>query len=208
MRWLAVALLALGLGGEMAQAESGQPGAGQAQAGQTFKGYEMPPHVVERAEGARELRRYGPHLVAEVTVAGDRSTAIGRGFSALAGYIFGGNATGARVAMTVPVAQTAAGEGRWTVRFMMPAAYSRSSLPAPRDPAIRLVEVPASLQVVERFSGLPRSADMEARAAALQGWAEAQGLRVLQGPHYYFYDAPMTLPWNRRNEVAFTVTGG
>jgi hypothetical protein len=184
---------------------AGMAAMAQAETGQSFKGYEMPPHVVERTFGARELRRYGPHLVAEVTVAGDRSTAIGRGFSMLAGYIFGGNDSGARVAMTVPVAQSPVEGDKWQVRFMMPAAHTRQTLPVPRDAAIRLVDVPGALQVVERFSGLPRTADLEARADALKGWAAAQGLTVLAGPHYYFYDAPMTLPWNRRNEVAFTV---
>jgi SOUL heme-binding protein len=196
MQRMVHALLALVAGAVMAQAETLD----------RFKGYEMPPYRVEQAEGARELRQYGPHLVAEVTVAGDRSAAIGRGFSALAGYIFGGNDSGAKVAMTVPVTQTPDGDGTWVVRFMMPTAYSRATLPVPKDTAIRFVDVPGDRQVVERFSGLPRTAEMEARATALKRWAEAQGWRVLGGPHYYFYDAPMTLPWNRRNEVAFGVT--
>lgn len=172
---------------------------------ETHKGYEMPPYAVEAAEGAREVRAYGAHLVAEVTVEGDRSTAVGRGFRVLAGYIFGGNAAGDKIAMTVPVAQTPVGEGTWTVRFMMPAKWTRETLPAPKDARIRFVEVAPERQVVERFSGLPQTADMERRAAALRVWAEARGLRVVAGPHFYFYDAPMTLPWRRRNEVAFTV---
>ena len=54
---------------------------------QTHKGYEMPPYTVERVEDGHELRVYGPHLVAEVTVRGDRSTAVGRGFSVLAAVL-------------------------------------------------------------------------------------------------------------------------
>lgn len=172
---------------------------------ETHKGYEMPPYTVEATEGPREVRAYGTHLVAEVMVEGDRSTAVGRGFRVLAGYIFGGNAGGGKIAMTVPVAQTPVGAGTWTVRFMMPSAWTRETLPAPKDARIRFVEVAPERQVVERFSGLPQTVDMEKRAAALRVWAEARGLRVTAGPHYYFYDAPMTLPWRRRNEVAFTV---
>ena len=37
------------------------------------KGYELPPYRVEQSEGRFEVRGYGPHIVAEVTVAGDRS---------------------------------------------------------------------------------------------------------------------------------------
>lgn len=171
---------------------------------ETFKGYEMPPYHVEAQDDAREIRVYGPHVVAEVTVTGDRGTAIGRGFSVLAGYIFGGNDQGAKVAMTVPVAQEPQG-GQWRVRFMMPSAYTLGSLPSPNDSRISFVQMQGDRQVVERFSGMPATADMVARADALRAWAAARGLTVVGEPKYYFYDAPMTLPWKRRNEVAFTV---
>lgn len=173
---------------------------------QGHKGYEMPPYAVERAEGAVELRAYGPHLVAEVTVAGDRDAAIGTGFRVLAGYIFGGNDRGEKIAMTVPVTQApAGGAGRWTVRFMMPAGWNPETLPAPRDGRIRFVPVPGGRMLAERFSGLPRTADLEARADALRDRAAAMGLTVTAGPFFHFYDGPMTLPWRRRNEVAFAV---
>lgn len=173
---------------------------------ETHKGYEMPPYAVEWQDGAREIRDYGPHLLAEVTVSGSRSGAIQKGFRVLAGYIFGGNATGEKIAMTVPVAQTPeAGGDTWVVSFMMPARYTTETLPAPRTDAIRFVTVGPSRQLVERFSGIPGSDSLADRAEALAAWAKAQGHEVLAGPHYYFYDAPMTLPWKRRNEVAFTI---
>ena len=178
--------------------------AGKAEAEGTHKGYEMPPYTVEWAEGAREIRAYGPHLLAEVKVAGGRQGAIQTGFSVLAGYIFGGNATGEKIAMTVPVAQTPVGEA-WTVSFMMPARFTAETLPPPRNDAIRFVQAGPSRQVVERFSGVPATGDLADRAEALRVWTEGQGHRIVAGPHYYFYDAPMTLPWKRRNEVAFTI---
>lgn len=178
--------------------------AGSAGAESTHKGYEMPPYTVEWAGDGREIRAYGPHLLAEVRVAGGRQGAIQTGFSLLAGYIFGGNATGEKIAMTVPVAQTPEGD-HWTVSFMMPARFTTETLPPPRNDAIRFVQAGPSRQVVDRFTGLPATDDLAARAEALRTWAEGQGLTILAGPHYYFYDAPMTLPWKRRNEVAFTI---
>ncbi len=178
--------------------------AGATGAETTHKGYEMPPYTVERSEGAREIRVYGPHLLAEVQVSGSRQGAIQSGFRVLAGYIFGGNAEGEKIAMTVPVAQTPEGD-HWTVSFMMPARFTKDTLPIPRSNAIRFVEAGPSRQVVERFPGLPATDDLDARAKALRVWAEGQGLTITDGPHYYFYDAPMTLPWKRRNEVAFTI---
>ncbi len=62
-----------------------------------------------------------------------------------------------------------------------------------------------SRQVVERFSGRPETGDLAARAEALRAWAAAEGLQIADGPHYYFYDAPMTPAGQRRNEVAFTL---
>jgi SOUL heme-binding protein len=178
--------------------------AGTAGAETTHKGYEMPPYAVEWSVSAREIRSYGPHLLAEVKVTGSRSGAIQTGFRTLAGYIFGGNATGEKIAMTVPVAQTPEGE-TWVVSFMMPARYTTETLPAPRSNAIRFVEVGPSRQLVERFSGLPGTDNLADRAEALRAFADREGYEILAGPHYYFYDAPMTLPWKRRNEVAFTV---
>ncbi len=176
----------------------------------SHKGYEMPPYTVEWQDGMREIRSYGPHLLAEVKVSGSRSGAIQKGFRVLAGYIFGGNATGEKIAMTVPVAQTpddtgAAGGETWVVSFMMPARYTTETLPAPKTDAIRFVQAGPSRQLVERFSGIPGTENLADRAEALRAWAKAQGYEIVAGPQYYFYDAPMTLPWKRRNEVAFTI---
>ena len=62
-------------------------------------------------EGALQLRRYAPAIVAETVVEGDRDTASTRGFKAIADYIFGNNTltaagadnASAKIAMTAPV---------------------------------------------------------------------------------------------------------
>ena len=169
------------------------------------RGYEMPPYRVEAAEGAREVRDYGPRVVAEVTVRGDRRAAVNTGFRVLAGYIFGGNDAGGKIAMTVPVEQSEQGDGLWVVRFTMPAAAVAAGLPAPADGRIVLREAAGARMVAEGFSGMPDGDDMAARAKALRGWAEARGLRVVGGPVYAFYDAPWTPAGARLNEVAWEV---
>lgn len=173
--------------------------------GMTHKGYEMPPYRVEAAEGAREIRSYGARIVAEVTVRGDRRAAVNTGFRLLAGYIFGANAGGEKIAMTVPVDQADQGGGLWTLRFTMPAAFTADTLPAPDDPRIALRPVPPARMVVEAFPGIPDGADMAARAAALAQWARTKGLTPDGGPVYSFYDAPWTPAGVRRNEVAFVL---
>ena len=192
MRWIVVML---------GVAMAGTAGA----EGMMRRGYEMPPYRVEVAEGAREVRDYGPRVVAEVTVRGDRRAAVNTGFRVLAGYIFGGNEGSAKIAMTVPVEQADQGGGLWVVRFTMPAAAVATGLPAPADGRIVLREVTAARMVVEGFSGVPDGEDMAARADALRVWAEGRGLRVVGGPVYAFYDAPWTPAGARLNEVGWEV---
>ncbi|MGP3696999.1 SOUL family heme-binding protein [Rhodobacter sp. NSM] len=173
-----------------------------------YKGYEQPQYSVEAAEASTEIRSYASHLAAEVAIAGDRSTAITRGFRVLARYIFGGNALQRKIEMTVPVSQFPQGTDGWVVRFMMPAGSSRATLPAPNDSRIRFVTVPPSRQAVRRFSGWPTSHTLQCQARDLADWMAARGLDQRGGPFFYFYDSPMTLPWQRRNEVAFRLGEG
>ncbi|MEI6099621.1 MAG: heme-binding protein [Alphaproteobacteria bacterium] len=192
--------------------------AGKVAMADTYKSNETPKYTVERNEGDIELRDYAPRIMAEVSVQGSQSQAVSAGFRVLAGYIFGANDGGAKVAMTTPVTQVpgetiamttpvtqSAREGNWVVQFMMPGSFTLDTLPKPRDPAIRFVSLPATRQVVLRFSGRARSEALSEKEAQLRSWARGQSLELASGPYYYFYDAPWTLPWNRRNEVAFTL---
>lgn len=101
---------------------------------------EEPKFTLASKDGAFELRDYAATIVAEVSVKGDQREASKKGFRLLAGYIFGGNrsrtkiamtapvtktaqplrdATGQKIAMTTPVTQIATGS-EWLVRFTMP----------------------------------------------------------------------------------------
>ncbi len=185
-----------------------------------YKSTETPAYSVEQSFGDAEMRSYAPRIVAEVTISAPRTGAINQGFRILAGYIFGGNEGAAKVAMTspvaqmpaekiamtAPVAQKALGEnGPWAVRFTMPAGYTLDSLPKAKDARIRFVAQPTDRQLVLRFSGLAGEAVLAGKEAELRAIAVAEGLELASGAMYYFYDAPFTLPWNRRNEVAFAL---
>lgn len=58
-----------------------------------------------------EIRRYEPYIVAEVDVEGDMGKAGNKAFRILAGYIFGNNQPGEKMAMTAPVESQAKGVG-------------------------------------------------------------------------------------------------
>lgn len=199
MRWIWMAPLALMLA---APAEAEMYGATE------YKGTETPGYRVERQVGGSELRDYGPTVVAEVTVSGSRSGAANAGFRALAGFIFGGNRANEKIAMTTPVAQVpqdGTAGGPWVVRFTMPASFTRSALPEPDDPRIRITEAPARRMLVTGFSGMPTETALAEALDRLRADAAAAGLATVGAPEFLFYDPPFRLPWNRRNEVALAV---
>ncbi len=181
---------------------------------------EQPKYTVTDKDGDYELRHYDAYIVAEVVVGGDQGQAVQQGFRKLAGYIFGGNAGGAKIAMTAPVAQqpqgekiamtspvaqAPAGEGRWTVQFMMPSAYALNTLPRPNDPDIRFRTEPAREMAVLRFSGIARDQTYRARTEDLRRWVARKRLTVHGDAVLAQYDPPWT-PWfMRRNEVQLEV---
>jgi hypothetical protein len=171
--------------------------------------------------GAVEIRQYGPRVAAETVVEGDEEGTRSAGFRRLAGYIFGGNQGGTRIAMTAPVGQEQAGAqiamtapvaqtrdaaGRWRIRFFMPSSYSLATLPKPNDPLVLLVDVPAETMAVLRFSGWTGADAVATQTAALVAALEGSAWRPAGVPVAWFYDPPWTLPPLRRNEVAVPVS--
>ncbi|MEL6316083.1 MAG: heme-binding protein [Pseudomonadota bacterium] len=162
---------------------------------------ERPDYALVSQDGAIELRRYGPMLVAEIDAPGARRDAVSAAFRPLANYIFAKERDGEAIAMTAPVTQAprepiamtapvtqtrSEGAELWTVRFVMPAAYDLDSLPRPTNPAVRLVEEPAALRAAIRFSGRASDAATAAAEERLRAWIAAAGLRVA-GPPVYAY---------------------
>ncbi|MEO0915423.1 MAG: heme-binding protein [Pseudomonadota bacterium] len=171
---------------------------------ESYKGYEMPPFTVVDRQQSYELRDYAPHLLATVSMPGNVRASASSGFRTLAGYIFGRNATGEKIAMTVPVQQVPIGKA-YEISFMMPARFDQSQLPAPTSGAIRFRETSAERLAVTEFSGYATGAVLRRKAAELRDALTRDGLTILDGPRYAYYDDPFTLPWRRRNEVAFVV---
>lgn len=177
---------------------------------------EEPKFETALRDGAFEVRVYPALIAAEVVVGGSHDKASSEGFRLLAGYIFGGNtrrqsiamtapvvqarSSGQSIAMTAPVVQTGS-PGAWTVRFIMPSAYSLDSLPVPNDQRVRLVTLPSTRLAVLRFSGLTRPNDVTRRTAELYAAIAAHRMHAIGPVSLARYDPPWT-PWfMRRNEV-------
>ena len=180
-------------------------------------GTEEPRFTVIERIGDAEVRQYAPRVAAETIVPGSAEAARGEGFRRLAGYIFGGNDGGARIAMTTPVAQADAGQriamtapvaeapagpAGWSIRFFLPADLADP--PAPRDARVRIVTVPAETVAVLRFTGIATDSAIATQRTRLM---TSLGSWTADGPPMtWFYDPPWTLPPLRRNEVAVPVT--
>jgi hypothetical protein len=187
------------------------------------RGTEEPPYSVEQRTDGVEIRRYGPRIAAETTVEADEEAARSKGFRRLAGYIFGGNhtdtkiamtapvaqqpggASGEKIAMTAPVAQLSEGNDEWVIRFFMPADKTMESLPKPNNPDVRLVTVPEETVAVRRFTGSRSRNAVASQTAALMHTLSSAGFEPAGRPAAWFYDPPWTVPMLRRNEVAVPV---
>jgi hypothetical protein len=169
--------------------------------------------VVEKKDGF-ELRDYPSYLVAETVVGGSREEAGNAGFRILAGYIFGKNRGEKKIAMTAPVTQSepakiamtapvaqAGEEGRWTIQFMMPAAYTLETLPEPLDPAVSFRVMPARRVAAHTYSGTWSASRYEEHLATLRAALASAGLMAVGEPTWARYDPPY-MPWFlRTNEI-------
>lgn len=169
-----------------------------------------------------EVRRYAPRVVARTRLARVDEASRSDGFRRLAGYIFGGNDGGTRIAMTTPVtteptftriamttpveiASNDGGDGAVFMSFTMPGQWALADLPRPNDSNIELLEAPARLVAVIRFQGRPSPADFEAKQVELLRRVELAGMRPVGAAYTAQYDPPWVLPFLRRNEVLVAV---
>jgi hypothetical protein len=190
--------------------------------GGTAMAVEQPKFEIEEAKEDFQLRRYGPTVVAETTVDGSFGDAGNQAFRRLAGYIFGANDGGRKIAMTAPVAQAKndgtkiamsapvsqekRGEG-WIVSFTMPSAFTMATLPRPNDARVTLREVAGRRVAAIRFSGTWSPERFAEKALELESEMARRKLTAGGPPVYARYDPPWT-PWFlRRNEVLVPIAG-
>jgi len=182
----------------------------------SYRGYETAAYEVSKKINNFEIRKYPPILVAEVEVEGNRSEAANKGFRALAGYIFGGNVSKQKVAMTSPVLQNEVAEKismtspvrqisssqkKWLVQFAMPKKYTLETLPKPKNDKIKFKVLKQKNVVAIRFSGKWSDQLFDAKKQELVDFVEQNKMKKIGQPIISYYDDPFTFPWNRRNEI-------
>jgi len=159
---------------------------------------ERPSFTVERRASGLEIRQYRPYVVAQTEVEGPMEMAGNEGFRRLAGYIFGGNKSGQKIAMTAPVAMLPGPDemrispkgGGFVVQFMMPSSLTLASLPSPKDDRVTFAEVPARRVAALAYRGNWSEARSQAHLEKLRAALDAEGLKATGEPVWARYDPP------------------
>lgn len=147
-----------------------------------------------------EVRRYQPYIVAEVDVDEEFERAGASAFRVLAAYIFGDNEPQQKMNMTAPV-ESAESDAPYTYSFVMERKYTMESLPKPTNPDIRLVQRPARIMAVHRYSGGWSEERYREHEQTLLDALAADRVGTKGAPVFARYNAPFT-PWFlRRNEI-------
>jgi len=166
-----------------------------------------------------ELRRYEPHIVAQIIVEGDFAEVGNKGFRRLFEYINEKNRTKVPIPMTAPVLEEIASmkipmtapvnqekeNGKWVISFVMPPNYTLETLPEPLDPRVSLKIAPGRIVAALKYSGTWSRTRYEEKQALLEKMVRAHGLIPVGKPVFARYNPPWTLWFLRRNEVLIPV---
>jgi hypothetical protein len=167
---------------------------------------EMPQYTVLKKYGEVEIRQYPKMVVAQTTLpdtAMDKN--MNNGFRTIAGYIFGGNDSNQKIAMTAPVVMTMGDTA--TMYFVMPKQYKKDQLPKPSSSKVKIVEEGEKVLAVITFGGFSSAEKVETYRQKLATILTQQNIKTV-GPYLYMgYNAPWDII-NRRNEVAIEVVSG
>lgn len=163
------------------------------------KNIEQYPFKVLKAYDNFEIRNYEATLFTSVKLpTNDYKKASSKGFSVLAGYIFGGNEKEEKIAMTSPVAMTL--EDTTTMMFMVPKKYTKENLPTPNDASIEFKEMPAKKMAAITFNGWANDVKIESYKKKLIAALEKEEIKYSNNFLFLGYNAPFEV-FNRKNEV-------
>jgi len=121
-----------------------------------------------------------------------------KGFSILAGYIFGGNESNEKIAMTSPVSMSL--EDSMTMMFMVPKKYDKEDLPKPDQTKIEFHKEPAKKVAAISFGGWANDEKIEKYKNKLISALDKEGLPYANRFYFFGYNAPYEV-FNRKNEI-------
>ncbi|XP_056158866.1 heme-binding-like protein At3g10130, chloroplastic isoform X2 [Syzygium oleosum] len=157
-----------------------------------------------------EIREVESYYIAETTMPGKTGfdfNGASQSFNVLAEYLFGKNTTKEQMEMTTPVytrkspsdgekmemttpviTKKVENEGKWQMSFVMPSKYG-ANIPSPRDPSVRIKEVPQKIVAVVAFSGFVTDEEVKQRELKLRDALKSDGEFRIKEVQSTFYTA-------------------
>jgi hypothetical protein len=157
------------------------------------------PYVVNKKYKRFEIRTYETTLFTSVKLStkGYKNSSS-KGFSILAGYIFGNNERSEKIAMTSPVSMSL--EDSTTMMFMVPKKFNKDLLPKPNQSGIEFKEEPAKTVAAIGFGGWANETKIEKYKQQLISALDAEGIKYANRFYFFGYNAPFEV-FNRKNEI-------
>ena len=156
-------------------------------------------YTVKKKYDVFEVRSYDETLFTSVKLStkGYKNSSS-KGFSILAGYIFGNNDRNQKISMTSPVTMSL--EDSMTMMFMVPKKFEKKMLPKPNESNIEVKQEPAKTVAAITFSGWADDKKIEKFKQRLKSSLDAEGITCSNGFFFFGYNAPYEV-FNRKNEV-------
>ena len=164
------------------------------------KDIEMPKYRVVKKLGEVEIREYPSLILAQTSLKkSDYDQEGSNGFRKVAGYIFGGNQSQQKIAMTAPVIMKMGDSA--SMSFVMPSEYNMQDLPTPSNNQVKLIQESPKILAVIRFGGYSSTDKIKKYAEQLYIELKSNNLETRGELLFLGYNAPWDVT-NRRNEVA------
>ncbi|MFD1551774.1 heme-binding protein [Putridiphycobacter roseus] len=164
----------------------------------TQSNIETYPYKVEKKYEKFEIRSYAASLFTSVKLTKEYKTSSSKGFSILAGYIFGGNDKKEKIAMTSPVAISL--DDTMTMMFLVPKEYKKENLPAPNQTQIKFREEPAKRVAAITFGGWANDEKIKNYKMALKVALDNEGIKYSNRFYFLGYNPPFEMI-GRKNEI-------
>ena len=146
-----------------------------------------------------EIRNYDATLFTSVQMSGNKyKQSSSKGFSILAGYIFGGNQKNEKIAMTSPVSMSL--DDSTTMMFMVPKKFNKETLPKPNEPQIEFREEPAKTVAAITFGGWANDEKIAEYKQKLIAALNVEGIKYTNRFYFLGYNPPFEV-FNRKNEI-------
>lgn len=125
------------------------------------------------------------------------------GFRKLAGFIFGGNQSNTKIAMTSPVHMDI-NDSVSSMSFVMPSKFENKTLPAPNDPDVVIEKSKAEYVAVIKFGGYANDAKLARYSEQLKSILDQKGISYHGNFRYLGYNPPYQFI-GRKNEIIVSI---